>query len=123
MPAATDTARDKASWSTFHAGVVKAVCWRYGVPENEPAKLVDANKGEGFNPAKISVPALIIVGEGEYKSQEVKRQQKIALDGFPNPAKKMVVTPADEGASNHCIMENRSLVGQVLFDWLDAVLK
>jgi hypothetical protein len=31
----------------------------------------------------------------------------------------MVVTPADEGASNHCVMENRSLIGQVLFDWLD----
>jgi hypothetical protein len=123
MPAATDTARDKASWSAFHAGVVKAVCWRYGVPENEPAKLVDANKGEGFDPAKISVPALIIVGEGEYKSHEVKRQQKIAFDGFPNVAKKMVVTPADEGASNHCIMENRSVGAQVLFDWLDGILK
>jgi hypothetical protein len=28
-----------------------------------------------------------------------------------------------EGATNHCVMENRSLVGQVLFDWLDEVFK
>ncbi len=28
----------------------------------------------------------------------------------------MVITPFDEGATNHCVMENRSIVGQVLFD-------
>ncbi|NDY56685.1 alpha/beta hydrolase [Desulfovibrio sulfodismutans] len=123
MPAAKTTAQDMASWSSFHSGVVQSICWRYGVAMDNPAGLVAANAGNAFDPAKIAVPALIIVGEGEYASQEVQRQQKIALDGFPHPAKKMVVTPADEGASNHCIMENRSLVGVVLFDWLDAVLK
>jgi hypothetical protein len=35
----------------------------------------------------------------------------------------MIVTPAEEGAANHCLLENRSLVGQALFDWLDGVLK
>jgi alpha-beta hydrolase superfamily lysophospholipase len=121
MPAATATARDIAAWSSFHSGVVQSICWRYGV--DKPTELVAANKGNTFAPTKVSVPALIIVGEGEYRSQEVQRQQKIALDGFPNPAKKMVVAPANEGASNHCIMENRSLVGVVLFDWLDTVLR
>lgn len=77
----------------------------------------------GFDPAKISVPALIIVGENEYKSKEVQRQQKIAMDGFKNPKSKMVVTPDNEGASNHCVMENRSIIGLTLFDWLDEVLK
>ncbi|MHC1711611.1 MAG: alpha/beta hydrolase family protein [Solidesulfovibrio sp.] len=123
MPAAQATAEQTASVSTFHAGVVKAVCWRYGVPFDQPAKLVEANRGNTFDPAKIAAPALIIVGEGEYKSLEVQRQQKIAMDNFPNKASKMVVTPSTEGASNHCIMENRSLVGQVLFDWLDEVLR
>ena len=28
---------------------------------------------------------------------------------------------AEEGASNHCIMENRSLMSQVVFDWLDEI--
>jgi pimeloyl-ACP methyl ester carboxylesterase len=123
MPAATETKKEAASWSTFHGNVVKVICWRYGVPMDQPVKLIEANKGVDFDPARIAVPALIIVGEGEYKSLEVQRQQKLALDNFPNPLKKMVITPADEGASNHCIMENRSLVGQVLFDWLDEVLK
>ncbi|QLA14773.1 alpha/beta hydrolase family protein [Desulfolutivibrio sulfoxidireducens] len=121
MPAATATAQDMAAWSSFHSGVVHSICWRYGV--DKPTDLVAANKGNTFTPAKVSVPALIIVGQGEYRSQEVRRQQKIAMDGFPNPAKKMVITPSDEGASNHCIMENRTLVGVVLFDWLDTVLK
>jgi hypothetical protein len=35
----------------------------------------------------------------------------------------MVITPVEEGASNHCIMENRSLMSQELFDWLDEVFK
>ncbi len=121
MPAAGATAQEVAAWSSFHSGVVKSICWRYGV--DKPTDLVAANKGNTFDPAKIAVPALIIVGEGEYASQEVRRQQKIAMDGFPNPAKRMVVTPSDEGASNHCIMENRGLVGGVLFDWLDEVFR
>ncbi len=121
MPAAAAAPQDMATWSSFHSGVVKSICWRYGV--DKPTDLVAANKGNTFNPAKIAVPALIIVGEGEYANQEVRRQQKVAMDGFPNPAKRMVVTPSDEGASNHCIMENRSLVGVVLFDWLDEVFK
>jgi dienelactone hydrolase len=123
MPAATDKPEAVAKWSSFHANVVKAICWRYGVPMDQPAKLIDANQGNTFDPAKIAVPALIIVGEGEYQSQEVQRQQKIALDGFPHQKSKMVVTPKAEGASNHCVMENRSIIGQVLFDWLDEVMQ
>jgi hypothetical protein len=32
-----------------------------------------------------------------------------------------VVTPAEEGASNHCITENRSIMSQVVFDFFDEV--
>jgi hypothetical protein len=35
----------------------------------------------------------------------------------------MVIMPVEEGASNHCIMENRSLMSQELFDWLDEVFQ
>ena len=122
MPAALDTPEERAGWTSFHEGVVKSICWRYGVPMDHPEKLIEANEGNTFDPAKVAVPALIIVGEGEYRSLEVQRQQKIALDNFPNPSKKMVVTPSDEGASNHCVMENRALIGQVLFDWLDETM-
>jgi hypothetical protein len=123
MPVVTATKEEIASWTTFHGNIVKAICWRWGVAMDNPAGLAAANKGYTFDAAKIVAAPLIIVGEGEYKSEEVKRQQKIAMDNFPSPMKKMVITPANEGATNHCVMENRSIIGQVLFDWLDDVFK
>lgn len=121
MPAAFASEKEIQGWTPFHAGVVQAICWRYGV--DKPSQLVEANRGNTFDSSKIQVPALLLMGEGEYRSKEVQRQQKIALDGFLDPRSKMVITPSDEGATNHCLMENRSLVGAVLFDWLDEVLK
>jgi len=121
MPAALASKDEIASWTSFHGNVVKSICWRYGV--NQPSGLIEANRGNTFDASKISAPALLIVGEGEYRSKEVQRQQKAALDNFPDSRSTMVVTPSDEGATNHCIMENRSVVGQVLFDWLDTVFK
>ena len=122
MPTVLATQKEINSWTTFHGNIVKAICWRWGVPMDNPSGLANANKGFSFDPVQINAPALLIVGEGEYKSAEVQRQQKIILDGLPNPLKKLVITPSNEGATNHCVMENRSLVGQVLFDWLDEVL-
>lgn len=121
MPAIRATPRDMASWSSFHAGVVASICWRFGVSPDDPGRLAEVNTGNTFEPARVAIPALILVGEGEYRSGEVHRQQHIALEGFPNPAKRLVVTPADEGAASHCIMENRSLMSQIVFDWLDEI--
>jgi hypothetical protein len=123
MPVVQATQQEIASWSSFHGNIVKLVCWRWGVPMDKPAALVAANEGFRFDPAKVAVPALVIVGEGEYKSQEVKRQQQLCQDNLPNPRKKFVVTPANEGAANHCVMENRSLMSQVVFDWLDELFQ
>jgi len=123
MPVVLATKKEIASWTTFHGNIVKAICWRWGVPMDKPSGLAAANKGFTFDPAKISVPALLIIGEGEYKSEEVKRQQKLCMDNFPNPLKKIVITPTNEGATNHCVMENRSLMSQELFDWLDDIFR
>jgi pimeloyl-ACP methyl ester carboxylesterase len=123
MPAVKATQQEIASWSSFHGNTVKLVCWRWGVPLDQPARLVEANRGFSFDPAKVKVPALIVVGEGEYQSREIKRQQQLCLDNLPNPRKKLVVNPASEGAANHCVMENRSLMSQVVFDWLDEVFQ
>lgn len=123
MPVVLATQTEIDSWTAFHGNIVKAICWRWGVPMDKPSGLAEANIGFTFDPAKVTVPALLIVGEGEYKSEEVKRQQKLCMENFPNPMKKIVITPTIEGATNHCVMENRSLVSQVLFDWLDDVFK
>ncbi|CCO24173.1 alpha/beta hydrolase family protein [Maridesulfovibrio hydrothermalis] len=121
MPAALASKEKRDLWTSFHSGVVESICWRYGV--NKPSELIEANKGNTFDASKIAAPALLITGEGEYKSKEVQRQQKVALDNFSDPRSRLMVTPSDEGASNHCLMENRSVVGQILFDWLDDIFK
>jgi pimeloyl-ACP methyl ester carboxylesterase len=123
MPVVQATPQEIASWSSFHGNIVKLVCWRWGVPLDKPAALVAANEGFRFDPAKVAVPALVIVGEGEYQNEEIKRQQHLCLDNLPNPRKKLVVTPASEGAAHHCVMENRSLMSQVAFDWLDELFQ
>ncbi|MDD2469306.1 MAG: alpha/beta hydrolase, partial [Desulfobulbus sp.] len=123
MPVVLATRKEIANWSTFHTNIARAVCWRWGTSLDVPMGLAEANRGFTFDPKKIAAPALLMVGEGEYKSAEVARQQKVIMDGLPNPLKKMVITPTAEGATNHCVMENRILVGQVLFDWLDDVFQ
>jgi pimeloyl-ACP methyl ester carboxylesterase len=123
-PVTSATAEKVASWASFHANTVKGVAWRWNVPMDNIPGLVEANRGFSFTPGKIGVPLFSVVGEGEYNGgAEVQRQQKACIDGVANANKKLVVTPLAEGASNHCIMENRSLMAQEVFDWLDGALK
>ncbi len=121
MPVTKASSEEIASWSTFHDNIVKVINWRWGVPMDDPAALIEANRGFNFDPTKIDVPALLIISEGEYKSEETQKQQKFCMENLPNTLKKMVITPSNEGASNHCVMENRSIVGVVLFDWMDEI--
>ncbi len=120
MPVASATPEIVETWSTFKQNTVKSIAWRWGVKSDDIPGLVAANKGYAFTPEKITCPALIIVGEGEYSNDEVKRQQKLCYDKL-KVKKKIVVTPANEGASNHCITENRSVMSQVVFDFFDEV--
>lgn len=123
MPVATTTPKVLAGFKSFHRNVVKLVAYRWGVsPDNIPG-LVAANKGFTFDPAKVTCPMLILVGAGEYADREVQRQQKECMAKLPNPDSKLVVTGFEDGASSHCLGENRSLMGEILFDWLDDVLK
>jgi hypothetical protein len=123
MPVATTTPKVLESFASFHCNVVKLVAYRWGVKMDNIPGLVAANKGFTFDPAKVTCPMLLLVGAGEYADKEVQRQQKECMDKLPNPKSKLVVTGFEEGASSHCIGENRSLMGEILFDWLDDVLK
>lgn len=124
MPVAAVTPEVMETWPDFKQNITRAIAWRWGVDMNNISGLVAANKEFTFDPRKVMCPALILVGEGEYSNnQEVRRQQKECLDNLPNLNKKLVVTPADEGASNHCITENRSVMAAVVLDWLDEVFE
>jgi len=123
MAVATATESVVKTWSSFKRQTNQGIAWRFGVKMDNLPGLVKANEGFRFDPAKITVPALIIVSNGEYKSAEIARQTKLCIEGLSNPGKKLVITPATEGASSHCVMENRSLMSQELFDWLDEVFR
>ncbi|PKN70616.1 MAG: alpha/beta hydrolase [Deltaproteobacteria bacterium HGW-Deltaproteobacteria-12] len=111
------------TWSSFKMRLNEAIAWRFGLAKNDLPGLVEANRPMRFDPAKITMPALILVASGEYQSPEIKRQNDLCFQLLPNAKKRMVITPLEEGASNHCIMENRSLMSQELFDWLDEVFQ
>ncbi|WP_052360176.1 alpha/beta hydrolase [Solidesulfovibrio alcoholivorans] len=115
-PVVTATPEKVKTFTPFHANTVKLIAWRWGLALDDVPGLVEANTGFSFDPAKVTVPALSLVGEGENQGEETRRQQKLCLDGLPNPIKGLV-------ASHHCVMENRSLVAQMAFDWLDDVFK
>ena len=123
MPVVTTTPKVLSGFSSFHRNVVKLVAYRWGVPSDNIPGLVAANKGFTFDPSRVTVPMMILVGAGEYADREVQRQQKECMAKLPNPRSKLVITAFEEGASSHCIGENRSLMGEILFDWLDDVLK
>jgi pimeloyl-ACP methyl ester carboxylesterase len=123
MAVATATPDVVRTWSSFKRQVNQCIAWRFGVPMDNLPGLVKANEPFHFDPAKLTAPALVLVANGEYRSPEIERQTKLCIDNLPNPKKRLVITPAEEGASNHCIMENRSLMSQELFDWLDEIFR
>ncbi|MDQ2082755.1 alpha/beta hydrolase [Xanthobacteraceae bacterium Astr-EGSB] len=119
MAVATATPDIVAGWSSFAQVANRLIAWRFGLDMNDLPGLVAANRNFRFDPAAVTSPALILVAGGEMKSEEIQRQNRLCLDGLANPRKSLVVTPAAEGAANHVVMENRSLMAQEVFDWLD----
>ncbi|MFH3481150.1 alpha/beta hydrolase family protein [Xanthobacter variabilis] len=119
MAVATATLEVVERWSSFARITSQLIAWRFGVDLNNLPGLVAANRDFRFDPAKVTMPALIVVAGGERKNPEIERQTRLCIDGLANARKAVVVTPEAEGASNHVVMENRSLMAQVVFDWLD----
>lgn len=62
-------AEEKQTWSSFHANVVSAICWRWGAAQDNPAELVEKNRGFSFDAPQIKIPALLIVGRGGVREQ------------------------------------------------------
>lgn len=43
------------------------------------------------------------------------------MEKLPNPEKQMIISPEEEGSASHCLFENRSVMSQIVFDWLDKI--
>mgnify|MGYP001379601535 CR=1 FL=1 len=123
MAVATATPQVTAAWSSFKRQTNEGVAWRFGLNPSDLPGLVKANEGFVFDPRQVRAPAFILVSNGEYKSPEIERQTKQCLTTLASAEKRLVITPAEEGAMNHCVMENRSLMSQEIFDWLDNVFR
>ncbi|KIX11091.1 alpha/beta hydrolase family protein [Dethiosulfatarculus sandiegensis] len=108
-----------AGWSPFKKATYGVTAWRYGLKPTQLKELARVNKGHTYDPAQITCPALVLIGEGEYANPEIKNQQNTFLQKASSPKKDFVVTPTNLGASSHCLSVNRSLMSQVVFDWLD----
>lgn len=123
MPFAKDTQEEIDNWPPFKLYTTSAVAWRWGCDRLDVKCQLEKTKDFQFDPSKVTGPFLDLIGEGEYENEETQRQQKECMDALPNPNKKLIITPTNEGASSHCISENRSLMSQLVFDWLDEIYK
>jgi alpha-beta hydrolase superfamily lysophospholipase len=123
MPNSKATPQEIAGWRPFKRATAGVVSWRWGLGTTDIHGLAEANRGWTVDPAQVECPVLILIGAGEYANQTVKKQQQDFLAKLPNPNKKLVVTPEDLGASSHCIGENRSLMREIVFNWLDETFK
>jgi len=107
----------------FQMRMLQLIAWRWGLPVDDFTGMVENNRGNIFDPAKIDCPVLILVGEGEFANPEVRRQQVHAMRVMPNPRNKLIVGPANEGAAAHCMGENLGLMSALVFDWLDEIFE
>lgn len=111
-----------ANWKApFQMRMLELIAWRWGLDGKDFGAMVEKNRDVLFNPAEITCPTLILVGEGEYQDEEMHRQQRYALSVLPNPKKQLLVGPMDEGAAHHCMGENLGLMSALVFNWLDEV--
>jgi hypothetical protein len=101
--------------------MAKLMAWRWGVDMDRVYELVEKNRDFVCDPAHLACPTLILIGEGEYQNIQIRTQQEHAMAVLPDPRKKLVVAPLDEGAGHHCVGENLPLMSQLVFDWLDEI--
>jgi pimeloyl-ACP methyl ester carboxylesterase len=113
-----------ATWKApFVMRMGQLMAWRWGVDTNRLYDLPEKNRNFVFDPARIECPTLILIGEGEYQNPLIHAQQERAMAVLPNPRKKFLIGPLDEGAGAHCLGENVSLMSAFVFDWLEEVFQ
>lgn len=123
MPFAKVTQAEINHWPAFKKSVASTVAWRWGLDPADLKGMVEKSRNYQFDPSKVTCPVLDLIGEGDYANAETQKQQHEFLKALPHPQKQLVITRADEGASSHCLAENRSLMSQIVFDWLDELFQ
>lgn len=92
--------------------------WRWGA--HSITSLLEKSKPMTFDPARLSCPTLVLIGQQEYENFEASRQwAHRCIDEANTRRGQLIITPIDEGAATHAIGTNLSLMSQLVFDWLD----
>ena len=108
-----------AAWKVpFMLRMIELIAWRWGDDGKDFLNLVERNRGVFYDPAEITCPTLILIGEGEKANAEIWRQVQHAMDVLPDARKTLIVAPSNEGAASHCMGENLPLMSSFVFDWL-----
>ncbi len=112
-----------ATWKApFGMRMGQLMAWRWGVDMDRLYDLPEKNRSFVFDPARIECPTLILIGEGENQNPIIRAQQERAMAALPDPRKKYIIGPLDEGAGHHCLGETVGLMSAFVFDWLEEVL-
>jgi alpha-beta hydrolase superfamily lysophospholipase len=102
--------------------LISTYMWRWGV--DSITDLLEASKAMTFDPARLSCPTLVLIGQQEYEKFEASREwAHRCIDEASTDHKELIVTPTDEGAATHAIGTNLSLMSQLVFDWLDETFE
>jgi hypothetical protein len=96
--------------------------WRWGA--HSLLELYELCTKMEVDPSLITCPTLNLIAEQEYHQFGMSRVwAHQCMAKIANPNKKIVITPADEGADSHAAGTNLSLVSEIVFDWLDEVFE
>ena len=94
--------------------------WVFGQKTPEGARAVaNAMKLEGVID-KVTCPLLVVHGENDRQVPlwTAERTHQAAVN---SPQRKLKVFRLDEGGAEHCQIDNRQLVGDVMSDWAAEV--
>lgn len=122
MDFSSQTPEEILQWSPFKLATFGVTAWRYGLKPSNIKGLAEVNRGHVYDPAKITCPALSLIGEGEYSNPGIKKQQLEFINNVANDKKELIVTHVSEGAAEHCLGKNRSLMSEIVFNWLDELI-
>lgn len=103
--------------NTMTSITAERTCWQFGV--SSLSQLIEFGR-EIIEPEKIHCPTLCLASEGEApmfltQTHEVYNALKVP--------KKLHIFSIEEGADAHCQVNNPTLMQEVVYDWLDDVLR
>jgi alpha-beta hydrolase superfamily lysophospholipase len=100
--------------------LIDSYLWRWGV--TSPSKWLAALRTFVFDPARITCPLLLLIGQAEHDRAPISRAaQHFCLDQARSPRKDLVVCSYADGGWGHALVTNLGLMSHHVFDWLDEV--